>query len=117
MIEQTPMDRAREALIAEFDTEWITINVPSLAKQLKRILADAGLVIEEGWRSISEAPRDGRWFIAVAPDWGAMRIVRFADKSDRLPTIHGEGMMWLSAPTHFRPLPFPPDDNPQETLG
>jgi hypothetical protein len=56
-------------------------------------------------RPISEAPRDGRWFIAFATalGWEATKCVHFADAYDRLP-IHGEFDAWPSAPTHFIPL-------------
>jgi hypothetical protein len=58
------------------------------------------------WQPIVSAPRDGTWFLACAtePGWEAFRIVRFADPEHRLP-IHGEGVMWPSAPTHWMPIP------------
>ena len=65
------------------------------------------------WQPIETAPRDGAWFIAVATakGWGATRIVCYRYPDDRLPT-HGEGNVWPSAPTHWMPLPKPPEPAP-----
>jgi hypothetical protein len=71
--------------------------------------AAEGEALRGAWQPIETAPRDGSWFLACSntPGWGATRVVRFHYPDDRLP-IHGEGVMWPSAPTHWRPLPAPP---------
>jgi len=52
-----------------------------------------------------DVPTDGTWFVArsTTPGWEAVRVVRYADKSDRLPT-DGTGWIWPSQPMEWMPL-------------
>lgn len=60
------------------------------------------------WLGIESAPRNGAWFYAKATffDREIVRVVHFADASDRFP-IHDGMDAWSVAPTHWRPLLAP----------
>ena len=79
-------------------------NQPDLAA-LRALQAPA---IPAGWLPIESAPKDGSWFIAISK-WGRIRMVRWADYGgDRYP-INDEDRMWDTQPTHWQPLPPPPE--------
>ena len=58
------------------------------------------------WQPIETAPKDGTWFLAKCDLSSTPRVVRWADKYDRLPT--GKvSETWASLPTHWMSLPQP----------
>jgi hypothetical protein len=56
------------------------------------------------WQPIETAPMDGTWFLAYCELSDIPRVVRWADKYDRLP-IGESTVCWTSRPTHWMPLP------------
>lgn len=57
-----------------------------------------------GWRPISEAPRDGTQVLVAAPDCGMMVARWLSGGWD-----DGDFNSFMSWPTHWQPLPPPPD--------
>jgi len=62
------------------------------------------------WQPIETAPKDGRWILAASTEYAAVKIswnfhhkdwARHGDK-DAEPVLH--------QPTHWLPLPAPPED-------
>lgn len=59
----------------------------------------------QDWLPLSEAPKDGSWFLAGEGATGRVRMVRWSDYGgDRYP-INDEERMWATEPTKFLPLP------------
>lgn len=73
---------------------------------LKRRLAD--LEAEHAWRPIEEAPKDGTKFLGVSED-GYM-AVWFSDCDWK--DWWSNDDLAFDSPTHFRPLPKPPQSTP-----
>lgn len=73
---------------------------------LKRRLAD--LEAEHAWRPIEEAPKDGTKFLGVSED-GYM-AVWFSDCDWE--DWRSNDDLAFDSPTHFRPLPKPPQSTP-----
>lgn len=71
---------------------------------------NAELLAAQQWRDVESAPRDGTWFLACSTKkgWAATRLVRFLRPDDSLPCA-GDGNLWPSPPTHWQPLPPPPE--------
>jgi len=70
------------------------------------------------WKPISEAPRDGSYILAVNMNGekpSNVFMVRSMPEIDNQPLASGAGWRqpyaeWPSYPTHWMPLPKPPED-------
>lgn len=65
------------------------------------------------WQPIETAPKDGTWFLACCRDGIVPRLVRWADRYDRLP-IGNDHAVWSSLPTHWLPIPDTPHNTSKE---
>jgi hypothetical protein len=62
---------------------------------------------QQEWRDISDAPRDRTEilaFIKLSPDHGRIDKIRFINNE----WADGGGHLWAGSPTHWMPLPSPP---------
>lgn len=126
----------KEAVRTSWDTSGYVEARHETADAIIAALAAAGLVIEEGWRPISEAPRDGTpvdlWIVGARDEvsfyapiptkqgkqWGGRGpICRWGHNPpnapnwypvDGLEAISGYPISPTVKVTHFRPLPPPP---------
>lgn len=88
-----------------------------IATRVTQALSDAGL-LAGGWRPISEAPRDGTPVIAHWPHLGGRAVVAWVTQAGRRPRTwtasHSFGYLGRMAegsePTHWMPLPSPPEE-------
>ena len=72
------------------------------ARQANALQAELA-ALKAGWRPISEAPRDGTWVTGWAKNWSRP----YAIQCIRGLWYHEDGED-AGAPTHFQPLPAPP---------
>lgn len=74
-------------------------------------LAEAGMVIEQGWRPIETAPQDAT-VVDLWSDWGRIANARWNPRDNRWI----DGLLCpIATPetiTHWRPLPAAPDQRP-----
>lgn len=114
-----PRRQAIEAAAkAAYEAEWGTCPSSAPNKMLDQYLRimEIGIAAYEGalWRPISEAPADGD-FLVLAPGHmhGDIQACRSRQRQDAKPyrVIGGRfGFDLVRNPTHFRPLPAPPQD-------
>jgi len=66
-----------------------------------------------GWRDIETAPRDGTFILLWSPRWRASQVQRWAcikNAAGRKAFVSESGIPKMHIPTHWMPLPIPPDD-------
>lgn len=89
------------------DCEWET----SYSAEAMRAYAAEAVRVAQGWRPIETAPKDGTQILAWAPDFypGFYGVAEWAEKQDWRPeTVAGWFWNYATRPTHWMPLPTPP---------
>lgn len=92
------LERAREFDPLDYDEPKV---IAACAAALE------GMALESGWRSIDTAKKDGRLLLLF--DGSELQFGRWHDPSERWLIYDGMGDMH---PTHWKPLPALPDEQP-----
>lgn len=64
-----------------------------------------------GWKPIESAPKDGTWFLAYGLGPLPCQVMQWAeyDGDGRLTWRDYNGFEYMEGPTHWMPLPDPPE--------
>ena len=79
------------------------------AYELSLAKADAIMALpplEDGWRDISSAPKDGTRVLMWGPGWDGPMTHEWPNAE----IAEAELRNWINPPTHWRPLPSPPKE-------
>lgn len=84
---------------------WICTRTPGHDGPCATVASDTGAAKWRPFVHQRDVPTDGTWFVArsTKPGYAATRVVRYARKTDRLPT-DDTGAMWPSEPTEWMSL-------------
>lgn len=64
---------------------------------------------QQKWRPIDTAPKDGTEILAYWSGSGTMRVLYYADQESELGMRWADENDYWSSPTHWTPLPNPPE--------
>ena len=99
------MSARPEDVIADYIRLWAPMENPAHAGDILAALRTAGFVIEQDWQPIATAPRDGREVLLWVH---GIYVIGWYHRGE---WRHGPKGYAVS-PTHWRPLPTPPECQP-----
>lgn len=104
------MAETREQMAARLEDYayvWANEGIPDTVTALR---AGAAALLAQRWQPIETAPKDGTWILVSHPAWtdGKWEIAQWSQYSECWQT-YDTGLTGLMPPTHWMPLPSPPE--------